>query len=484
MKLSHILRLKSALFGLCPLVLAVPSAIAGGITIISPQPNATMPGTVSINVLASESIPFHIELWDNGGKLGDYFSGTVNTSAALSKGLHNMIGMAVSNNGAVLDWNIVNFNVSGTAASQTGVNISSPSANGSSISAVTISASVSGSVDHLSIWDNGYKLGEVPGSSVNGVYVLPVGNHVMTVQAISASGSVTSSSNVNYFVVESCSNSRFAQCDLDQQPADNRQNDCNPAIEQKWVANPCGQGVQGINPISPLNTTVEQIYEGGTLQNLGNRTLTGYSMHLAETQGYNPSNVLFRGLSPMTTPGNAADSHWNLDEYVYLPDPAAHQAFEMDAQYTTRGVWSKFYTECAFNMNNGQGYWAVFDSSTGGWIFLNGTVQGGQGTPVVPCNRSQFSQPWANSSNPSFTGWHHISWTFQRERDGTVTFQTLTFDGTTTNVNFHPNSGTGGGASDNGNFSALVQLDGVVNRDLQHSVVDAYVSQVSLSHTP
>jgi hypothetical protein len=173
-----------------------------------------------------------------------------------------------------------------------------------------------------------------------------------------------------------------------------------------------------------------------------------------------------------------------MDEYVYLPNPTAHQAFEVDAQYTGNGIWTKFYTECAFNLNNGTGYWAVFDSQTGGWIFLNGQEQGGQTPPVVPCSRSQFAQPWPGSSNPSFTGWHHIAWTFLRNPDGTVTYQTLTFDGTTTQVNFHPNSATGGGASDNGNFSALIQLDGMNNDNGQNSVVDVYVSEMHLTSTP
>ena len=207
-------------------------------------------------------------------------------------------------------------------------------------------------------------------------------------------------------------------------------------------------------------------------------------MHFSEVQGTtHPSNVLFRGQSPTTTPLGAIDSHWTLDEYVYLPDPTAHQAFEVDAQYTAGGLWTKFYTQCAFNQKAGTGFWAVFDSETGGWIYLNGKVQNGQAPPPVPCDRSQFAQPWAGSSNPSFTGWHHIIWTFLRELDGTVTYQTLTFDGETTTVNFKPISGSGGPVKDSGYFSALIQLDGVVNTDGKHDEVDAYVSEISLTHT-
>ncbi len=348
-----------------------------------------------------------------------------------------------------------------------------------------ISASASESTPfHLEIWDNGYRLGDVFASNVNGVYVLPNGAHVLTVQAIdNNSGSVITDSTVNFNVVENCSNSSSMQCDLDQIGVDNAQNDCNPPLESLWVANPCGEGVQGVNPTFPQSTLLKATGEGSALADQGNLTLNGRSLHLAETQGSVPSNVLFRGQSPTTT-GNSIDSHWTLDQYVYLPDPTAHQAFEMDAQYTAGGIWTKFYTECAFNMQNGTGYWGVFDSATGGWIFLNGKPQGGQTPPVVPCNRSQFSQPWSGSSNPSFTGWHHIAWSFLRNSDGTATFQSLTFDGTTTQVNFRPNSKNGGNVNDSGHFDALVQLDGIVNNDRKHDLVDAYVSEVTLTHTP
>ncbi len=474
--------LRGTLLGLCGLVLSVSSAIAGSVTISSPQVSSTVSGPVPISASANENVPFHLEVWDNGGKLGDFFSNQMNTSSVLSKGWHTTTILAVSNNGQVLDWSSVGYNVTNSQPSGS-VNILNPAPRSTSISAVRITASA-GNANQLAIWDNGYKLGDVLGGSVDAVYVLPNGGHVLTVQALDSQGSVSSVSNVTYNVAENCANSRTAQCDLDQLPIDNSQNNCNPQPDLLWVANPCGGGVQGLNPTNPLSTQIQPIYEGGFLQNQGNLTLNGRSVHFTQVQGSNPSNVLFRGQSPSSTPQGAVDSHWTLDEYVYLPDPTAHQAFEMDAQYTANGIWTKFYTECAFNMQNGTGFWGVFDDATGGWIHLDGGVHNGQQTPYVPCNRKQFSQPWAGSSNPSFTGWHHIAWTFLRNGDGTVTFQNLVFDATTTPVNFHPNSGTGGNVSDSGNFSALIQLDGVVNNNRDHDVVDAYVSEISLTHTP
>jgi len=461
-----------------------PSA-AGGVGISSPHAGSTVSGSVPISVSANENTPFHLELWDNGRKLGDYFSTSVNTTMAMPQGGHNMTAIAVANNGSVLGKSGVTFNVGAGSKGSGGVNISSPTPGSTSISAVRIAASANENTSvHLEMWDNGYKLGSVSAGNVNGVYVLPNGPHVLTVQAIdNNNGSMISDSTVNYNVAENCSNSNNQTCNLDQIGVDDTQHNCNPPIETRWVANPCGPGIQGVNPTDPQSTLLQAVDEGNNPPNQGSHTLNGRSLHVQEVQGYNPSNVLFRGQSPATT-GGTIDSHWTLDQYVYLPDPAAHQAFEMDAQYTAGGIWTKFYTECAFNQNNGTGFWGVFDSETGGWIFLNGKSQHGQTPPVVPCNRSQFSQPWAGSGDPSFTGWHHIAWTFYRNGDGTVTFQTLTFDGTTTQVNFHPNSKSGGNVNDYGNFSSLIQLDGIVNHDRQHDVVDAYVSEINLTHTP
>lgn len=476
-------RLRALSVALCLLIVSAHAAFAGSVTISSPRLGSSVSGAVPLAASASESTPFHIEIWDNGHKLGNFFTTSVYTTPTLSQGAHITTVLAVSNNGVVLDRSSVSYDVAAPARSS-GVSISSPTPGSTSISAVTIAASANINVPfHIEVWDNGYKLGNVFSSNVDAVYVLPRGPHVLTVEAIDTGGSVLSNSSVNYTVAETCSNSPNAQCNLDQIGVNNVQNNCNPQQQLLWVANPCGGGVQGVDGAIPQNTLIEAKTDEGTIPDQGNLTLNGHSLHLQEVQASHPSNVLFRGQSPTTTAG-AIDSHWILDQYVYLPNPAAHQAFEMDAQYTAGGIWTKFYTECAFNLNNGNGFWAVFDSSTGGWIFLNGQPQNGQTPPSVPCNRSQFSQPWSGSTDPSFTGWHHIAWSFLRDPDGTVTFQSLTFDATTTPVNFKPNSQSGGRVSDSGNFSALIQLDGVVNTDRQHDVVDAYINEINLIHTP
>jgi hypothetical protein len=370
------------------------------------------------------------------------------------------------------------------------VTITSPASNSTSLSAVQIAAYASNeppTFDHYEIWDNnnnsgGYKLGTVPKTSTpNAVYVLPNGTHTLSVLAVTAqggSGGVLNQANVTFTVAESCTDSSTVQCNFDQQGIASPQSNCNPPQEDVWVGNPCG--AQGSGTTQPASISIQTITEAGTIPDAGNTTLNGKSLLLAETQasgGY--SNVIFVAGSPTTT-GSTVDSHWVLDEYVYLPNPAANQALEVDAYYVIDNVWTSFTTQCTFIYSNGPGYWAVYGGG-GTWAYLNGS----NGAPTVPCSTSQFSTPWPNSGNPSFTGWHHIVWTFLRNNDshgnGYVTYVSLKFDGTTYNLNYTPTYETPGSGSNNGDFSALVQLDGTANASLDPEV---YVNELNITHTP
>ena len=282
------------------------SAFAGSVTITSPQPSSIVSGAVAISASANEGGSFHLEVWDNGNKLGDFFSSSMTTTASLNPGIHVTTVLAVTNLGLVLDADVVVYHVTDGSSTAGGVSISSPGAGSTSASAVTIAASTSqSSATQLKISDNGYVLGVVPANSVSGVYVLPNGQHSLTVAALDNNGSTVGSSNVNFTVAEGCTSSRWAQCDLDQLPVDNTQNDCNPGPEPAWVANPCGGGVQGVNPTNPLSTWLGPIQELGQLLNIGNFTLNGQSLHLMEIQG---STSLERSLPRSES---RADAEWS-----------------------------------------------------------------------------------------------------------------------------------------------------------------------------
>ena len=72
-------RLKATLACLIALASLTHSAFAGTLSMISPAPGSVSTGPVQIAAAASEADPFHLELWDNGSKLGDVLSPSVDT---------------------------------------------------------------------------------------------------------------------------------------------------------------------------------------------------------------------------------------------------------------------------------------------------------------------------------------------------------------------------------------------------------------------
>jgi hypothetical protein len=367
------------------------------------------------------------------------------------------------------------------AAANAVVTVSSPVENSTNSSAVLITATTTNwnTSDHLEVWDSNegqsaIKLGNVFARSTNTIYVLPIGTHTTTVNAVTSSGFVLSSRSVSYKVAESCTNSSTMACDFDRfgiaEPVTSCNNASNKAL---WTGNACG--AQGTGSSEPESYSAQGITSTDTLGDTNPPSLNGHSLLLSETQatsGY--SNVLFSASSPSQT--TSLDSHWIMDLYVYLPNPEEHQAFEVDLQYVWGGYWTKFYTECAFNISSGTGYWGVYGGGNG-WTFLNGK----NGAPYVPCDRSQFSTPW--SGGPTSTGWHHIVWTFLRNPAGYAEYESLTFDSTTYQLNnFTPTTETLSG-SNQGDFSILVQLDGAEDATT-YPTVRAYVNQVNITHTP
>jgi hypothetical protein len=375
------------------------------------------------------------------------------------------------------------------AAAQS-VTITSPTNNSTDPSAVRITAYASNepaSFDHYEIWDTngsqaGYKLGAVPKASTpNAIYVLPNGTHTLSVLAVDAaggSGGVLNQASVKFTVAESCTDSSTVQCNFDQLGIQNPQSNCDPPQEALWVGNPCG--AQGGGSTEPESISISQLTES-TIPDAGNTSLNGKSLLLSETQatgGY--SNVIFIAYSPTTT-GSTVDSHWVLDEYVYVPNPSAMQALELDAYYVIDNVWTSFTTSCVFVRGAGlEPSWAVYDGN-GGWAYLDGT----NGAPNAPCNTSQFATPWLSSGDPTFTGWHHVVWTFVRNDNsngnGYVTYTSLQFDGTTYTLNYAPTFLTPGSGGNNGDFAALVQLGGTSNASLNPEV---YVNEINITHTP
>lgn len=394
----------------------------------------------------------------------------------------------------------------GVPASAQSVSITSPTSGSNNPFAVQFTASASGwnSTQHLEVWDqNGslayLKLGNVfpSGSSLstNVVYVLPKGTHTTQIKLVDSNGTTVVQGQVTYDVApESCTSGvDTGYCNFDQLPVNDPSSvNCSdpPPPPTNWISNDCA-GVEGSDGNLPASIEIEPQSETGIIPDAFNTTLDGNGMYFEEQQGSGVgaggySNVLFKADAPSNywdTTG-ADDTNWTLDAYVYLPNPNAHQAFEIDTQFVINDVWTKFYTECAFNISSGTGYWEVFDPGTGTWAETSAT-----------CDRSQFYTPWSGgpawTSGPlngyPFSGWHHIVWKFHTNNDGTIEYLSVMLDGKTNTLNYTPASKVLSGG-DNGAFSALVQLDGDSFSDPNCdkpscTTVDAYVNEFNVTHS-
>ena len=111
MQLIGLLRCCATAFMVSGMAVSSCTAFAGSIKITSPVESSSSSGPVAIAATAQESQPFHLEIWDNGNKLGNIHAGFVNTTANLSSGSHTTTVLAVSNRGVVLDKSNVSYTV-------------------------------------------------------------------------------------------------------------------------------------------------------------------------------------------------------------------------------------------------------------------------------------------------------------------------------------------------------------------------------------
>src|SRR5579864_4311333 len=103
---------KLASLGLAALLFA--ARLGATVTITSPAGNSNSINAVRITATATnEGTSFtHLEVWDNGTKLGDVFSTSVNAIYVLPDGAHTTTVNAVTGAGVVLDGNNISYTVS------------------------------------------------------------------------------------------------------------------------------------------------------------------------------------------------------------------------------------------------------------------------------------------------------------------------------------------------------------------------------------
>lgn len=180
------------------------TANAGGVAVNSPANQSTQGTSVLVNAQASEDNTTidHMEVWDNGNKLGNVFSTSINQRFTLPTGTHQMtvqdIGPGPSY--SVLHKVQVDFTVSGS----NGVTITTPAAGSTQAPLLPLNAFAveSSSVPHhLEIWDSGTKLGNSPlGTTVSQWFTVPTGAQQLTVKDVTSSNQVLHSTQVNVTV--------------------------------------------------------------------------------------------------------------------------------------------------------------------------------------------------------------------------------------------------------------------------------------------
>jgi hypothetical protein len=117
---------------------------------------------------------------------------------------------------------------------------------------------------------------------------------------------------------------------------------------------------------------------------------------------------------------NTTASHFVLDMYYYMKDPAASQGLEFAANQSVNDKWYKFSTQCSF----GGSQWRVWDSKNGGWVNTG-----------ISCSR------------PKAYTWTHVVFEYARN-SGKAQFVSIAVNGTKHYVNksFYPQSKSASGS--------------------------------------
>ncbi len=156
-----------------------------------------------------------------------------------------------------------------------------------------------------------------------------------------------------------------------------------------------------------------------------------------------PSSSFYNGLWWRHITTNTSVSHFVMDMYQYIKNPAASQAIEYAANMYLNG-WYKYSTQCSF----AGGVWRVWDSYNQHWVNTS-----------VACKR-----PAANT-------WQHLTFEYARA-NGKAVFVAITINGQKYYVNksFSPQRKSG----TNGSIGIHYQLDGNASRTSYSAWVDKW----------
>ena len=170
------------------------------VVISTPSNGDTIDGAVHLLASASESQAVsQTQVWDNGIKLGVY--GTdIDVIYNLTPGSHTTDVMDLDSKFQLLHQATVSYNVEALVDA---VQIISPSP-GETVNTTAVhvvaQASESVTVTQMQVWDNGFKLGDYAGTSVDQYYSLAPGSHTLTVFDLDANYNTLHKTSVAYSV--------------------------------------------------------------------------------------------------------------------------------------------------------------------------------------------------------------------------------------------------------------------------------------------
>jgi hypothetical protein len=176
-----------------------------GALLCSPLPAQTYGSPVLIDGAgkgASGSVN-HLELWIDGGKIGNYFSNQMSTSVALENGPHAATLVEIDSAGTLLKSTPTNFTVGCAAPASAGARLCSPVAGQTYSSSVQVTGSgtcANAPADHLELWIDGHKIGNYAGGTISTTVTSTSGAHAATLVAVDAKGNYWKSAPVNFNV--------------------------------------------------------------------------------------------------------------------------------------------------------------------------------------------------------------------------------------------------------------------------------------------
>lgn len=423
------MKLASSLF--LVLAAATASPAFATVSVNSPANGSTVP--TSVNFVANASTGCSrgvasIGIYVDNSLVYQANGSSLNTTVNLAPGSHRT---------AVQEWDFCggasNSQVSLNVTNQAGVSVISP-ANGSTVAAVapfaaTATTSCPSGVAAMGVYVNGSLKAKQSGNRLNASVSLSSGTQTAVVQAWDNCGGASNTP----VTVKVAAGGGTKLSNLQAVGNWNQWGQYPPVYDI------CNAPCPGINWAMYQHYSANSLSGNATKFNIGGGT--PYADVLWSNKLIGQGTTLNMPDTNRTILPNI--HHMTYDSEIYVDNLSVMQDLELDVNLFMNGVGMEFGTEC--NHLNG-GVWDVWDNLNAHWVHTS-----------IPCTMKDKS-------------WNHVSFTVQREANNDLTYQTITVNGQTFNINqtyppFQVPSGWYG-------MTVNYQMDGNHNQSAYSTVAD------------